>query len=288
MKKEELKRYAKKVHADLVGIASIERFEGVDKQHHPASIFPEVKSVIVVGKRVTRGAIRGIEEGTQFSSYSIYGYNWLNDRFLAMITFKLSEFLEDNGYEAIPLPEIPSEIPPMGVPVKKRKPAPNVVIDINDAAVRAGLGEIGYCGIFLTPEFGPRQRFQIILTDAEIEPDSIRKENICDLCKECVKICPLGAIGKKEKEIEICGKKMIIADIDYEKCKICKNGVVPNMYYKETKPDRIAALCSRTCLVHFEKEKRISNLFKEEFRKRPVWKIGETGELELDEGRDIE
>ena len=183
---------------------------------------------------------------------------------------------------------LPSEIPPMGIPVKKEKPAPNVLIDIDDAAVRAGLGEIGYCGIFLTPEFGPRQRFQIILTDAEIEPDSIRKENICDLCKECVKICPLGAIGKKEKEIEICGKKMIIADIDYEKCKICKNGVVPNMYYKEAKPDRIAALCSRTCLVHFEKEKRISNLFKEEFRKRPVWKIGETGELELDEGRDIE
>jgi len=205
-----------------------------------------------------------------------------------MITFKLSEFLEDNGYEAIPLPGLPSEIPPMGKPVKKGKPAPNVLIDINDAAVRAGLGEIGYCGIFLTPEFGPRQRFQIILTDAEIEPDPIRKENICDLCKECVKICPLGAIGKKEKEIEICEKKMIIADIDYEKCKICKNGAIPDMYYKEAKPDRIAALCSRTCLVHLEKEKRISNLFKEEFRKRPVWKIGETGELELDEGRDIE
>jgi len=148
----------------------------------------------------------------------------------------------------------------MGIPVKKGKPAPNVLIDINDAAVRAGLGEIGYCGIFLTPEFGPRQRFQIILTDAEIEPDPIRKENICDLCKECMKICPLGAIGKKEK------------------CKICKNGAFPNIYYSEAKPDRIAALCSRTCLVHLEKNKRINNLFKENFRKRPIWKIGKTEE----------
>jgi len=288
MKKEELKRYAKKVQADLIGIANIERFKGVDKQHHPLSIFPEVRSVIVVGKRITRGAIRGIEEGTQFSNYSLYGYNWLNDRFLAMTTFKLSEFLEDNGYESVPLPGLPSEIPPMGIPVKKGNPSPNVMIDINDAAVRAGLGEIGYCGIFLTPEFGPRQRFQIILTDAEIEPDPIRKENICDLCKECAKICPLGAIGKEEKEIEICGKKMIIADIDYEKCKICKNGAFPNIYYSEAKPDRIAALCSRTCFVHLEKEKRISNLFKENFRKRPIWKIGGTEELKLDKGEEIE
>ncbi|MEO0300124.1 MAG: hypothetical protein ABIM58_05040, partial [candidate division WOR-3 bacterium] len=185
----------------------------------------------------------------------------------------------DNGYEAVPLPDIPIEVPPMGIPVKKGKPAPNVLIDIEDTAIRAGLGEIGYCRIFLTEEFGPRQRFQIILTDAEIEPDQIKKENICDLCKECLKICPLGAIKEKEKEIEICDKKMIVAEIDYEICKKCKNGVLPNMYYENGKPDRIAALCSRTCLFHLEETKRIKNLFNEKFRKRPVWKIDKSGEI---------
>jgi len=286
--KEELKEYAVEVKADLIGITSMDRFKGIDKQHHPLSIFPEGKSVIIVGKRITRGAIRGIEEGTQFSIYSQYGCSWLNDRFLALTTFKISEFLEDNGYEAIPIVNLPSEISPMGIPVKKGKPSPNVLIDIEDAAIRGGLGEIGYCGIFLTEEFGPRQRFQVIITDLEIEPDPIKKENVCDLCKECMKICPLRAIENEEKEIEICGKKMIVADINYEICKICKNGVFPNMYYENAKPDRIAALCSRTCLVHLEKTKRIKNLFNENFRNRTTWKIDKTGEIMLDEGRDIE
>jgi epoxyqueuosine reductase QueG len=279
MDKEKLKGFAKEVKADLIGVASIDRFKGIGPQNHPESIFPEVKSVIVIGKRITRGALRGIEEGTQFSLYSIYGYHWLNNRILALTTFKICEFLEDNGYEAVPLPDIPCEVPPMGIPVKKGKPAPNVLIDIEDAAIRAGLGEIGYCGIFLTEEFGPRQRFQIILTDAEIEPDPIKKENVCDLCKDCLKICPIGAIGKKEKEIKICGKKMIVAEIDYEKCKKCKNGVVPNMYYENGKPDRIAALCSRTCLSHLEEKRKIKNTFNEKFRKRPVWKIDKSGEI---------
>jgi len=67
MDKEKLKGFAKEIKVDFIGVASIDRFKGIDPQDHPESIFPEVKSVIVVGKRVTRGALRGIEEGTQFS-----------------------------------------------------------------------------------------------------------------------------------------------------------------------------------------------------------------------------
>ena len=41
--------------------------------------------------------------------------------------------------------------------------------------------EIGYHGEILT-EFGPRQRWQMIITDAEIEQDDILQENICVQC----------------------------------------------------------------------------------------------------------
>lgn len=279
MNKEKLKNFAQQVKADLLGVADIKRFNGIIAQHHPKSILPEAKSVLVIGKRVARGALRGVEEGTQFSLYNLYGYQWLNNRILASITYKIAEFLEDNGYEAVPMPNIPVDVPPMGIPVKKGKPAPNVIVDIEDAAIRAGLGEYGYCGLFLTQNFGPRQRFQLIITDAEIEPDPVDKRNVCDLCMECVKICPLEAISKSGKTIEICGKKMKIADVDYEKCSKCKNGVLPDMYYEKAKPDRIAALCARTCLVHLEKHKRINNLFEIGFRQRNVWKIDKHGEI---------
>ncbi|HON04789.1 MAG TPA: hypothetical protein P5065_01580 [Candidatus Ratteibacteria bacterium] len=279
MEKERLKEYAKQIKIDIIGVASIDRFNGISAQNHPGSIFPEAKSIIVIGKRITRGSLRGIEEGTQFGLYNMYGYHWLNNRILALATFKMCEFLEDHGYEAVPIPGISSEIQTMGIPVKKGAPAPNVMVDIQDTAIRAGLGEIGYCGIFLTENFGPRQRFQLIITDSEIEPDPIKKENVCDLCMECAKICPLAAISHKKKTIHICGKKMTIADVDYDKCAICRNGVSKDMYYENAKPDRIAALCSRTCLAHLEEKKRIKNLFNKNFRKRKAWKIDKSGEV---------
>ena len=37
---------ARKFGADLVGFASVSRFDGVDKSQHPFSIFPECKTVI--------------------------------------------------------------------------------------------------------------------------------------------------------------------------------------------------------------------------------------------------
>lgn len=157
-------------------------------------------------KRVLKEAKEGIEEGTQFGLYNLFGYQWLNNRILALTTFKICEFLEDNGYEAVPLPDIPIEVPQMGIPVRKKRPAPNVLIDIEDAAIRAGIGEIGFCGIFLTEEFGPRQRLHAIITDLEVEPDPLVKpKSICKRCMECVKGCPSNAIPhiNENKKIQI-------------------------------------------------------------------------------------
>ena len=67
---EELKQYAKSFGADLVGIASLDRFEGCPPQMDPRFIMPEAKSMIVMAFRVMRGSLRGIEEGTFFSNYS--------------------------------------------------------------------------------------------------------------------------------------------------------------------------------------------------------------------------
>lgn len=255
---EDVKRFAKEIRIDLLGIADIGRFRDLPLEHNPLSIFPEAESVIVVGRRINRGALRGIEEGTQFSNYFIYGRDWLNNRILAMSTFKLSEFLEDNGWEAVPIPNLPPEIPPLGIPVREGQPAPNVMIDVEDAAVRAGLGEIGHCGFFLTPQFGPRQRFQLILTDLKLEPDPIFTGKICDY-PLCQGFCPLGAIGPD--------------GINYERCSTCKNGASSNPYHYSGKPDRLGAICARSCLDFLERKGLIQNIFQNPFRKRPAWKV---------------
>ncbi|MEK6646111.1 MAG: hypothetical protein AABY84_05505 [Candidatus Firestonebacteria bacterium] len=285
---DKLKEYAKECRVDLVGIANIERFKDIPQKNNPSAIFPETKSVIVIGKRITRGTLRGIEEGTQFNTYNLYGYNWLEDRFLSITALKVSEFLEDNKWEAVPLLNLPVQMPAMGIPVKENLPAPNVLIDFDDAAVRTGLGEIGYIRVFLTPEFGPRQRFFLILTDAPLEPTPISKENICDRSKDYKKYCPLKAIDTDKEEIlEICEKKMKVATIDYSKCMNCQNGAFKNNRHPLGTPDRLGAICVRSYLVHLEKNNRLKNTFINQFRKRPTWQILDNKSI-IEEGSEIE
>jgi len=68
------------------------------------------------------------------------------------------------------------------------------------AATRAGLGEFGYNNIVLTREFGPRQRFNTIVTEAELVPDPLLSEPIClrDNCRLCLKACIMEAITLRD------------------------------------------------------------------------------------------
>jgi len=95
MTKEELIRIAKGYGADLVGIASMDRFEGAPTQMDPRFIMPEAKSMIVMGFRVMRGSLRGIEEGTFFSNYSAMGYGGLTYTYIPMTVINICRQLED-------------------------------------------------------------------------------------------------------------------------------------------------------------------------------------------------
>lgn len=263
---------------DLIGFAPKSRFDSLPERLNPFTIFPEGKTVIMVGKRICRGALRGVEEGTNFTDYSLFGKNWLEDEFLSIATYGLVNAIEDEGYEACPLFPNPCEIGPTGVSVAAGRAEPNVFPDFEYAAVACGLCEISYSGLLMSKKFGSRQRFHMIITDAEIEPTPILTESICDGCMKCAKACPLGAISETETEtIEICGKKMTVAKIDYNKCKICKNGACPSRFSPKAKPDRIAALCNRTCVNHESEAGIVENKFESPFRVRDAWALDETG-----------
>ena len=66
------------------------------------------------------------------------------------------------------------------------------------AAAAAGLAEIGWSGLAITPEFGSRCRFISIVTDAELEPTPMYDgPPLCDMCMECVKHCPTASLRKE-------------------------------------------------------------------------------------------
>lgn len=273
--KAKIEEFAKKDGIDLLGFADKSRFEGVKAQNNPFSIFPEAKTVILLGKRICRGSLRGIEEGTNFGDYQLFGKNWLEDEFLALSAYNLTNFIESFGWEAVPLFPNPSDIEPTGVPVAQGKVAPNVYPDFDYASVACGLCTISYNGIPFSKKFGSRQRFHMILTDAELESTPLLEDDICNKCRSCADACPLGAISKTEtEEIEICGKKFTVGKIDYNICKKCENGAVVNRFSADSKPDRVAALCNRTCMCTLEERGTLENVFENKFRTREAWAIG--------------
>ena len=275
--KKKIEEFARVDGIDLIGFAEKSRFDGVDERVNPFSIFPEAKTVILIGKRICRGSLRGVEEGTNFGDYALFGKNWLEDEFLALSAYNLTNFIESNGFEAVPIFPNPCDLAPSGIPVAEGRPAPNVYPDFDYAAVACGLCTISYNRIVFSKEFGSRQRFHMILTDAELESTPLLEDNICEACGKCADTCPLDAISKEEtEEIEICGKKFTVGKIDYAKCKVCENGAVANRFSDGSAPDRIAALCNRTCMCHLEENEKLKNTFKNAFRTSEIWKIGES------------
>lgn len=234
--KEQIKEFALSKGLDLVGVANIERFKDAPVRMHPTSIFPEARSVIIVGRRIVRGGWRGIEEGTYWPNYSYFDYSGLlNTYFLQMPLYETACFIEDFGYEGVPVYSgwALADAPPDVKPLRKRAVAPDVNLAIRIAGVAAGVGEIGWSKVFLTKKFGPRQRLAAILTDLELEPDPLIEPNtICRLDMACVKGCP-GAIPhikeKKFIEIKIEDKTYRWADVDMGRCTLSYHGGDPRV-----------------------------------------------------------
>jgi ferredoxin len=234
----DVKNMAKELGADLCGIASMDRFEGAPKQQDPRYIFPDAKACIVLGFRIPRGYFRGIEEGTYFASYCGMGYGSMNMVYMPIVMRDLCCFLEDNGWEGAPVPNmyIGSSIdivsqryePRRSRAVREGLPTPDIMVDIRIAAFAAGFGEIGWSKMFLTPEFGPMQRLVAILTDAPLEPDPLFEGKLCDRCMRCAAECSAKAISTTETEsITVAGRKIEWGKLDVIKCSVGYRGGVP-------------------------------------------------------------
>ncbi len=290
-----VKKVAMMHGADLVGIASMDRFEGAPMAADPRYIFPGARNCIVLACRIPRGSLIGIEEGTFFQSYSMMGYAGINFVRMPMAIWGLTAFLEDAGYDAVPLANhIPwtgidnndgSPRPNWSRPVAPDRPAPDVFVHYRIAAYAAGLGEIGYSKVFLTPEFGPRQRFGLILTNAPLEADPIYEGHLCDRCMRCAKTCSGQAISMTETvNIKVAGHDVVWGKLAEQVCRGAFRGATPetNPFYVKHAPENImwhgeawegACGCIRECMLHLESRGVLKNQFKEPFRRKPPWKL---------------
>ena len=291
--------------ADLCGIANVERFKDGPPETHPCSLFPETKSVIVYSCRILQGCYKGIQEGTDWSTYWMYGYGDGIYGALRDAGEGISALLDEHGHEAVPSPgghTLLDEAPPPREPLAKGKLPPGVMLHMRVSAALAGLGEPGWAKVFLTPQFGPRQRFEILLTDAELAPDPLCREHICDKCMACVEACPGNAISRTETvTLEIAGKKIEWSKINEDACTVAFRGAEATEprekgYYMDNqddfKPSSISPFahkpsnlyntgqaicgargCTRACMISLEERGVLKNKFKHPFRTKNPWKV---------------
>ena len=292
---DRVKQTARQAGADLVGIASIDRFEHAPPEVHPHSMFSHTQSVIAVGCRMVRGALKTAEEGLYWGAYNCDSYQYINEVLSPTILRQIVLLLEDQGYTAVPIHN-PFHAH-TGRPVRPGATSPDGIISLRVIGCAAGLGELGLSKLFLTPQFGPRQRMYAVLTDAVLPADPLLGEPVCDECGACLRACPADAIGSERTvEVPIGDRVFGHAAFDPEKCVHVHTGWNPTYSpfleadsSRENPPSYYRFLdhrfrhrsicvgrgCVRACLDHLEKKGRLQYTFRTPMIEGKQWVLPE-------------
>ena len=209
---EFIKQTAKNLGAGVCGIGDVKYFIGDDPQHSPLSILPNAKCIIGFGIPIPKGLFMAMDEKRQYYNYTNIAVKYTDETFAEIFLLKMGAMIEDAGYDACLQRFVPgfkvkgdkSTNPEVSriyelefaSPVEEGKPAPDVIIDYNKAAVVCGLGEVGMHGKVITKKFGTFMRWVFIITDMPLECDEPFTESICDKCGKCLAACPGKAIDE--------------------------------------------------------------------------------------------
>lgn len=187
--KQKIIDYAQNLGAELVGFAPVSRwseFNEVEFSYRPENIWPQAKTVIVLGVPV----LLPILETTPSINY-VELYNTTNT-LLDQVAYRLAVHLNGQGFASVFLPR--DGYGTIDVLVKK----PSASFGHVYAAKYAGLGTVGYNHTLLNEQYGPRVRYVSIFTEADIPGDSLVKKDLCTNCRICEKLCPSQAFSPCE------------------------------------------------------------------------------------------
>ena len=190
--KQQIQQKCAGLDIPLVGFAPVTRWDDppfdpwVPEAFRPVAVFPEARTVIVIGIPVH---LPVLETTPSIAYHELYKtVNTLLDTH----AYRIASYLNAKGFPSIAIPR--DGYGSIAVLLNK----PIAFFSHRHAAYCAGLGNFGVNNMLLTPEYGPRVRFTSIFTAAEIPPDPVMEEPVCIRCMRCVKACPVHALTRGE------------------------------------------------------------------------------------------
>lgn len=181
-----VKRRAKELGADLVGIASADMLNAFPPDPRwpqtPERILPTCRSVIVIAQRIPAGAFRCK------SNTPVQYIDMLVLRKMDKVAYRIAEELEAVGHPTLVSASQETEW--------AYKRASYGRLSTRHLGVEAGLGTLGLEVNILTPEFGPRVYLTGILSELQLEADARVTEQVCigESCSRCLHSCPADAV----------------------------------------------------------------------------------------------
>ncbi|MDD1698203.1 MAG: 4Fe-4S binding protein [Methanoregula sp.] len=193
--KQKLIARCEELDIPLVGFAPAMRWDKplfepwIPEDFRPRSIFPETRTVIVIGLPVSLPTVE-----TSPSIYYHEMYRTINT-LLDTSGYRISLFLNAEGFPSIWIPRDGYGS------ISLLKENPIAFFSHRHAAFLAGMGNFGINNMLLTEKYGPRIRFTSIFTAADLPPDPVIDRSLCTECMQCVDICPVKALdGRKYPE----------------------------------------------------------------------------------------
>ncbi len=225
---QEIKDFARAEGANLVGVAPVSRWAKAPIEHSPQGIFPEARNVIVCACHfLDAPAELGAEEDPRYPGPAMTQMNV--SAMLHDIAWKVVRRLERLGHRAMFVRQS-GQWRYRAAELSDGSGDRGWVGDMCHyyAAVCAGLGEVGWQNICLTPEFGPRQRFVSIITDAELTATPMYDgPALCDRCKLCAKNCPTRCfdedVSGEMRHIEVEERRYEFPDRNLWRCATGEN-----------------------------------------------------------------
>jgi epoxyqueuosine reductase len=220
---KKVKNLASTYNIDFVGIAAAESLNNEAVYHRPQDFLPTAKTVISLGVKLALGTQLINRRAHREHRDLIYAHLWHGfglpsmhycDRAALFIT----RMLEAEGNIAVPV---------MSASTYDVRTSLTEFL-YHHAAVAAGLGELGWDDMVVTPEVGSRLRLTAIITDAKLDISPMYSgPKLCDVekCKKsnkgvpvCTSYCPTQAISTETKKVIIGDKTYTVAKTDQMRC----------------------------------------------------------------------